>query len=64
MGYDLGMVNKGKTADHVFVMKMSQDWNKDNCSVLLYVTSASGADQIVNNAVVVPLGRPVEYEYR
>ena len=64
MGYDLGMLSKCKSADHVFVMKMSPDWNKDNCSVLLYVTSASGADQIVNNAVVVPLGRPVEYEYR
>lgn len=64
MGYDLGMLSKGKSADHVFVMKLDPKWNIDNCSVLLYVTSASGSDQIASNAIVVPLDKPVAYEYR
>lgn len=64
MGYDLGMIGKGKSADHAFVMKLDPKWNIDNCSLLLYVTSASGSDQIANNAVIVPLGKSVAYEYR
>ena len=64
MGYDLGMIGKGKSADRSFIMKLDPEWNLDNCSILLYVTSASGSSQIVNNAVIVPVGKPVAYEYR
>jgi hypothetical protein len=64
MGYDLGMIGKGKSADHAFAMKLDPEWKIDNCSLLLYVTSASGSDQIANNAVIVPLGKSVAYEYR
>lgn len=64
MGYDLGLIGKGKSADHAFAMKLDPEWKIDNCSLLLYVTSASGSDQIANNAVIVPLGKSVAYEYR
>ena len=58
------MFGKVKSAVHAFAMKLDPTWNIDNCSLLLYVTSASGSDQIANNAVIVPIGKPVAYEYR
>lgn len=64
MGHDLGMLSKGKPAEHIFTFKLDPEWNVDNCSVLLYVTSAAGSAQVVNNAVTVPVGKPVLYEYR
>lgn len=64
MGYDLGTIAAGKSAEHVFTMKLDKEWNVENCKLLLYVTSAAGTAQMVNNAVIVPIGTPVTYEYR
>lgn len=64
MGHDLGTIAAGKSAEHVFTMKLDSEWNVEKCKLLLYVTSSAGSTQVVNNAVIVPLGKPVTYEYR
>ena len=64
MGHDLGMISAGKTAEHIFTIKMDPEWKVESCKVLLYVTSSVGNKDVLNNAVVVPVGKPVTYEYR
>ena len=63
MGHDLGMIASGSSAERVFTLKIDSGWKTENCKVLLYVTSASGVNQVINNAVIVPIGEAVAYEY-
>ena len=63
MGHDLGMIASGSSAERVFTLKIDSGWKTGNCKVLLYVTSASGVNQVINNAVIVPIGEAVAYEY-
>lgn len=61
LGYDLGEVAAGETAEHTFVWRLKEEWKRERCSIILYVT----ADGAVTNAV--HLGSlegsfPFEYE--
>ena len=65
MGHDLGLLSAGDSAERIFAIRIdATKWNIDNCKILLYATSPYGSEQVVNNAVVVPIGSAVAYEYR
>ena len=65
VGHSVGKLASGDVADHIFTFKNTDsEWNFNNCKVLVYVTSSVGNIQVVNNAVVVPVGESAAFEYR
>lgn len=65
MGYPLGTIQTGSTADRVFnFQRLDPEWKMKNSKLLIYVTSATGNVQVVNNAAVVPVGESLIFEYR
>ena len=64
-GTKVGGLKAGQTADMSFVIGVEEDWNVDNCKVLILV-NASGKDgryDLVNCAVC-PVGGNVTYQYK
>lgn len=64
-GYSVGRLSAGETGEHLFVMKgLEAGWDLSKCKLLLYVSSPSGVNQVIDNAVVLPIGKSVGFEYR
>lgn len=65
MGHSVGKLSAGNVAEHIFTFRnIDSDWNLDKCKMLFYVTSSVGNIQVVNNAIVVPLGKSAGFEYK
>lgn len=65
MGHSVGKLAAGGVGEHIFTIKnLDSEWKLDKCKLLIYVTSSLGTSQVVNNAVIVPIGKPVGYEYK
>lgn len=63
-GYSLGTLQAGQTAEYVFTIKLDDKWVKENCHVAVFVTTPEDKlGYTVNNAVDVPLGESLQYEY-
>ena len=59
-GYSLGVMSLGETAEHTFVFnKFESNVDVDNCKLLVYVK----CNDVVQNAVVVPIGENVGFDY-
>lgn len=65
MGHSVGRLAAGNSAEYILTFRnLDSQWKPDKCRLLLYVTSSVGNLNIVNNAVTLPLGGSVAYEYR
>lgn len=65
MGHSVGKLSAGNVAEHIFTFRsIDSAWNLDKCKMLFYVTSSVGNIQVVNNAIIVPIGKPAGYEYK
>ena len=66
-GHALGEIEAGSTAEYSFSIDVDSDWNADNCSLVLFVTSPESRNGskyfYVNNTVEMPLDGTIDYEY-
>lgn len=66
-GHALGVIEAGSTAEYSFSIDVDSDWNADNCSLVLFVTSPESRNGskyfYVNNTVEMPLDGTIDYEY-
>ncbi len=63
-GNDIGVVEKGETAETTFTIPMNNGWKKENCKLLLYVCFKTSGKTYIGNAITVPLEKAVPYEYQ
>lgn len=75
-GHSLGNIEKGKTADYLFIWNLEDIWNsapekvywkkfvKENMHMAVFVTSAKGESYVINNAVSVEFNTPLAFEYK
>ena len=65
MGHSVGKLSAGNVAEHIFTFRsIDSAWNLDKCKMLFYVTSSVGNIQMVNNAIIVPVGKSAGFEYK
>lgn len=63
-GFSLGTLQAGQTAEYVFTIQLDDKWVKENCHVVVFVTTPEDKlGYTVNNAVNVTLGDSLQYEY-
>ena len=62
-GISLGTVEKGKIADHLFVMTLDSKWVQSNCRLVVFVSSLESSSFYVNNVIKAPLTGQVAFEY-
>lgn len=63
-GHDLGALAAGETADCTFVLTLDKAWKKENCHIVLFVSSPEGKRYYVNNVISVPsLDATVAFDY-
>ena len=61
IGHSLGVVLKGGRADHLFIMELNPEWKKENCHLVIFVSSAKGS--VTNVVKTQSLTSGVEFEY-
>lgn len=61
IGHSLGLVLKGGRADHLFIMELNPEWKKENCHLVIFVSSAKGS--VTNVVKTQSLTSGVEFEY-
>ena len=65
VGDKLGELSAGEKASKMFVLPVEEGWNKDNCEVLLLVTSADeNGNYDVANCALCQIGETVSYDYK
>ncbi|MBQ9138307.1 MAG: Omp28-related outer membrane protein [Alistipes sp.] len=65
LGHPVGYVNKGETADHLFVMELDPEWKVENCHLVLFVSTTQYNQYQITNAVkTASLTSGVEFEYK
>ncbi len=69
-GHSLGIIEEGKIKDHVFVLSLEKvnefkdDWVKENCRLVVFVTTKDGNSWYVTNVVTNSIySEPIEFEY-
>jgi hypothetical protein len=64
IGYELGQIQAGKTAEKTFVLKTSSKWKLENMRLVVFVAKKdkNGAYSI-NNVVECPVDKPTPFEY-
>ena len=64
-GYTLGTIAAGQTAEHAFVMTLDEEWVKENCHLILFVTVPDRERNayVVNNAVACSISGDAPYQY-
>ncbi len=61
IGHSLGIVLKGGRADHLFIMELNPEWKKENCHLVLFVSTADG--KVTNVVATESLTSGVGFEY-
>lgn len=73
VGFPLGEVEQGKTAEKTFVMNLKKDFKVENLHLAVFVTEASdeapghrvsGKYYTMNNVIDCPVGEEVTFEYK
>lgn len=63
-GHDLGTLAAGETAECTFLLPLDKSWKKENCHIVLFVSTPEGKRYFVNNAISVPsLDATVAFDY-
>ena len=63
-GHDLGKLNKGDVTDYIFTFQLKEEWVRENCHLIFFVTAAEGKNYYVNNAVATKgLAAELPFEY-
>ncbi len=64
-GVNLGKLEAGKTAEYTFRINLDPSWEKDNCRLLLYVsTLGKNGGKVVSNVITAPINGSTVYEYK
>lgn len=60
-------IKKGETAEHTFTIELKDKWNRDKCSLVIFVTTPERVDRneyyFVNNVIKMPLEGQHAFEY-
>lgn len=51
MGYPLGVINAGERADYLFAMELDEEWKRENCHLVLFVSTSGRSSQQITNVV-------------
>ena len=64
-GEKLGRLEEGDRAGHVFVIPVADNWDVENCEVLVLVTASDeDGNYDIANCALCPIGGCVTYDYR
>lgn len=65
VGDRLGELASGEKASKMFVLPVEKEWKKENCEVLVFVTSADeNGNYDIANCTLCQIGETVSYEYK
>ena len=53
----------GETAEQFYIVTLNEKWKRENCHVVVYVTTANGNSFKVNNVIDCPVNASVAYKY-
>ncbi len=63
-GHSLGIISAGDTADYLFAMELDEAWKKENCHIVLFVSTFDHKSQVVTNvAKTASLTSGLTFEY-
>lgn len=63
-GYDLGEIQKGKTAEKTFLLQLKDKWKLENMHLVVFVCKKdSDGNYSINNVIDCPIDTPTPYEY-
>lgn len=64
-GHDVGHLAKGDYADHLFIIPIKDNWKKENCHMLFFVSSLNGSNswEATNAIVTESLTEQVPFQY-
>ena len=63
-GHSLGIINAGSCADYLFAMELDESWKKENCHIVLFVSTIQHNSQVVTNvAKTTSLTSGLAFEY-
>ena len=65
-GHSLGTLESGQTTEYAFVMNLEEDWNTDNCHLVIFITTPEEGEDFftVNNAIPCGINESVPFQYR
>lgn len=65
LGHEIGLLNAGDSADYLFTIELDSSWVKENCNLLLFVSTAndSGSYYVTNSAETQSLTTSLSMEY-
>ncbi|MGN1210754.1 MAG: Omp28-related outer membrane protein [Candidatus Cryptobacteroides sp.] len=65
IGHTLGELNEGDTADHLFIMQLSEDWVYENCHAIVFISVEDERGYFyVNNVLECGLEGSVPFQYK
>lgn len=63
-GHSLGNLNKGDVTDYLFTFNLGEDWVRENCRLVFFVTAVENNNYYVNNVVETDgLAAELPFEY-
>lgn len=67
VGYSLGEIKEGKTAEKTFILKVANSWNRANLHIVVFVAKKDHPDKdrdwSINNVIDCPINQPTPFEY-
>ena len=62
-GYDLGVIEAGKTKTYEFAFPISKSWKVEDLHVLVFISTQEGSKWYVNNVVDAAIDGTTDFEY-
>lgn len=64
-GHSLGVLGEGERADYLFAMELDEEWKRENCHLVLFVSTIEHNEQVVTNvARTTALTSGLSFDYK